>query len=70
MCSMKEQQPVVLYKKGVSKNSQDNTCVEVSYFNQAPDLRPATLKKMLRHVCFPVNSAKFLKKPPGNCCYL
>ena len=34
------------------------------FFNKVADLRPATLlKKKLCHRCFPVNFAKFLRKP-------
>ena len=34
------------------------------FFNKVSDLRPATLlKKRLWHRCFPVNLAKFLRKP-------
>ena len=29
---MKKEPPVVFYKKGVLKNSQENTYVEMSYF--------------------------------------
>ena len=35
-----------------------------SLFNKVAGLKPATLlKKRLRHSCFPVNFAKFLRKP-------
>ena len=47
----------------ISQNSQENTCVRVSFLIklQAP---PATLlKKRLWHRCFPVNFAKFLRTP-------
>ena len=47
----------------ISQNSQENTCVGVS-FDKVADLRPATLlKKKLQHSCFPVNFVKFLGKP-------
>ena len=43
----------------ISQNSQENTCVRVSFF-----LRPATLlKKRLWHRCLPRNFAKFLRTP-------
>ena len=47
----------------ISQNLQENTCVRV-FFNKVAGLRPATLlKKSLWHRCFPVNFAKFLRKP-------
>ena len=46
----------------VLKNSQENTCVRISFFNKVADLSPATLlKKRLWHMCFPVNFAKFVR---------
>ena len=48
----------------ISQNSQENTCVKVSFLIklQASGLRPATLlKKRLWRRCFPVNLAKFLR---------
>ena len=40
-------------------------------FNKASGLRPATLwKKRLRHKCFPVKFATFLRTSPDNRCYL
>ena len=48
----------------ISKNSQENTCVRVSFLIklQTLCLRPATLlKKRLWHRCFPVKFAKFLR---------
>ena len=36
----------------ISKNSQENTCVRVSFFNKVAGLR---------HRCFPANFAKFLR---------
>ena len=46
----------------ISRNSQENTCARVSFFNKVAGLRPATLlKKRLWHRCFPVNFAKFLR---------
>ena len=48
----------------ISQNSQENTCGRVSFFNKVAGLRPAILlKKRLRHWCFPVNFAKFLRTP-------
>ena len=51
----------------ISQNSQENTCARVSFLiklQAVPGLRPATLlKKRLRHRCFPVNFAKFLRTP-------
>ena len=46
----------------ILQNSQENTCVEVSLFNKATGLMPAILlKTRLRHRCFLVNFAKFLR---------
>ena len=43
----------------ISQNSQENTCVRVSFLVKS--LRPATLlKKSLWYRCFPVNFPKFL----------
>ena len=57
----------VLYKKGVRRNfiKSRKTSVPESLFNEVADLRPATLlkKKRLKHRCFPVNFAKFLRTP-------
>ena len=45
------------------KNSQENTCAGVSFLIKL-QVRPAILlKKRLWHGCFPVNFAKFLRKP-------
>ena len=57
----------------ISENSQANTCVKVYFFNEIVRLRSATLKKRLRHRCFPRNFSKFLrnffsKTPPSDCC--
>ena len=53
----------VLWKR-CSENfakSNENTCLEVSFFNKVTR-RPATLlKKRLRHRCLPVTFAKFLR---------
>ena len=51
-------------RKAISQNSQGITCDRVSLFNKVAGLRPTTLlKKRLWHRCFPVNFAKFLRKP-------
>ena len=48
----------------ISQNSQENTCVGISFFDKFADLRPATLlKERLQHRCFPVNFVKFLRAP-------
>ena len=50
----------------IVQNSQENTCVGVSFLIklQASGLRPATLlKKRVWRKCFPVNFAKFLGIP-------
>ena len=48
----------------ISQTLQENTCVNVSFFNKITWLRPATLLKIrLWHRCFPVNFAKFLRTP-------
>ena len=55
----------------ISQNSQENTCVKVSFltyqsffFNKVTSPRLATLfKKRIWHRCFPVNFAKFLRTP-------
>ena len=64
---MQKQPLEVSNKKAVlktSQNSQENSCVGVSFFNKVADLRPATLfKKTLQHRCFPVNFLKFLRTP-------
>ena len=58
---LRSSRPEVFCKKvffEISQNSQENTCARVSL------LRPATsLKKRLRHRCFPVNVVKFLRTP-------
>ena len=47
----------------ISQNSQENTCVRVS-FNKVAGLRPATLlKKRSWHRSFAVNFVKFLRTP-------
>ena len=46
-----------------SQNSQENTCVR-DFLNKVTSLWPATLfKKRLSHRSFPVNFAKFLRRP-------
>ena len=60
------QPPDVSCKKTCSQNSQENTCVRVSFLIklQACGLWPATLlKKRLRYRCFPLNFAEFLRIP-------
>ena len=54
-----KQPPEVFNKKGVLKilkNSQENTCVRVSFFHEVLGLRPAIFP-------FPVNFANFLRNP-------
>ena len=62
LAPLQNQPPEVFYKKGVLKNSHNNTCVVV-FFNKVASLRPEAtlLRKILRHGCFPVNFAKFLR---------
>ena len=44
--------------------SQNSNFTKFNFFNKVAGLRPATLlKKRLRHMCFPVNFAKFLRAP-------
>ena len=46
------------------QNSQENTCVRVSFLIKLQVSASVTLlKKRLWHSCFPVNFAKFLRKP-------
>ena len=46
----------------ISQNSQEHTCVRVSFVNKVVELRPANLlKKRLWHRCSLVNFAKFVK---------
>ena len=48
----------------ISKNSEENICARVSFFNKVGDLKPAILfKKRLWHRCFPMNFVKFLRTP-------
>ena len=42
----------------ISQNSQENTCTRDSFL-----ITLQALKKSFWHRCFPVNSAKFLRKP-------
>ena len=53
--------PGVLCKKGV-QNSQENTCVGVSFFIklQASNQPAALLAKGLQHRCFPMNFGEWL----------
>ena len=57
----------VLYKIGVLKNFAKFTGKHlywILFFNKVTGLRHAALlKKRLRHMCFPVNFAKFLRTP-------
>ena len=57
----------VLRTKGVLKNFAKSTgkhLCQSFFFNKVADLRLATLlKKRLRHRCFPVSFAKFLRTP-------
>ena len=68
-CSIKK---VVL--KNFAKFTGKHLCQSL-VFNKVAGLRPATLlKKRLRHRCFPVNFAKFLRTPfyrtpLGDCFY-
>ena len=59
--------PVVFCKKGVLENFAKFTgkhLYQSLFFNKVADLRPVTfLKKRLRHRCFPVNFANFLRTP-------
>ena len=51
----------VLWRKvflEISQNSQENTCVRVSFL-----IKLQALKKRLWHRCFPVNFVKFLRAP-------
>ena len=53
-------------KKGVLKNfanSQESTCVRVSFLIKLQAGPAFLLKKRLWHMCFPVNFAKFLRTP-------
>ena len=46
----------------ISQNSQENTCLRVSFFNEVAGLRLSTLlKERLWHRYFPVNFAQFLR---------
>ena len=59
--------PEVFLKKDVLRNFAKFTRKHVRqslFFNTVAGLRPATLlKKRIWHRCFPVNFAKFLRKP-------
>ena len=64
--NIQKQPPKVFHniRLEISQNSQENTCARVSFFNKVGSLWLATLlKKRLWHRCFPVNFAKFLRKP-------
>ena len=64
--TIQKQPPGMLCKKGVFKNLANFTGTHLCwslFFHKVPGRRPATLlKKRLRHRCFPVNFAKFLRK--------
>ena len=47
----------------ISQNSQENTCARVSFLIKLQDWSARLLKKRLWQRCFPVNFAKFLRKP-------
>ena len=47
----------------ISQNSQENTCVRVSFLIKLQAAPATLLKKRLWHRCFPVNFAKFLRTP-------
>ena len=53
----------VLEKLNISQNSQENTCARFSFLIKLQVLPATSLKKRLWHRCFPVNFAKFLRKP-------
>ena len=59
--------PEVFCEKGVLRNFAKFTgkyLCQSLFFNKVAGLRSATLfKKRLRHRCFPVNAAKFLRTP-------
>ena len=58
-------------KKGVLRNFTKFTAKHLCqslFFNKVAGLKPAKLlKKRLWHRCFPVNFAKFLRKPLDEC---
>ena len=64
---LQKQPPEVFYRKAVLKNFAKFTGTHLCqslFFNKVADLRTATLlQKRLWHRCFPVNFAKFLRKP-------
>ena len=47
----------------ISQYSQKNACVKLSSFIKMQVVSPALCLKRLRHRCFPVNIAKFLRTP-------
>ena len=56
----------MFYEKDVleiSQNSQENTCVRVSFLIKLQAWPATLLKKRLLRRCFPVNFEKFLRKP-------
>ena len=58
--------------KAFAKFTRKHLCQSL-FFNKVTDLRPATLlKKRLRHKCFPLNFAKFLRtsyRTPRSYCF-
>ena len=63
--NFRHQRPEVFYKKSWSrkfKNINRKTPVLESLFNKVADLQICNfIKKRLKHRCFPVNTAKFLR---------
>ena len=47
----------------ISKNSQESTCVRVSFLIKLLFSPAILLKRRLWHTCFPVNFVKFLRTP-------
>ena len=47
----------------ILQNSQENTCVRVSFLIKLQAWPATLLKKKLWHKCFPVNYVKFLRTP-------
>ena len=65
--TLRSNRPGVFCKKGILRNFTKfigkNLCLNL-FFNKVASLRPVTLlKRRLRHCCFPVNFAKFLRTP-------
>ena len=74
MCSIKKEPPVVFYKKsGFNFTKLSGKHLYRSVSNKATGLKLKAYnitKKRLRHRCFLVTSAKFIRTPPGDSCYL